>query len=254
MERIDLSATETTDIDLTEAVLEDAVLRNTVLTRANLTRTNLFGTDLREAEFHGAVFTDTQIDEHTQFGEHYTDEKGKYRPEDYHEARWCNRKIEQLAEQNSLPQTARDAYLRRKQIQKLEARHNEDWTEFTRLTAYEKLMGYGESLARVFRTALSVILFAALLYPLGLVKPSEPNSQPLTYPLPTNYPTNFDFYAAFASTAADSLYFSVMTFTTLGYGDFEPVGFGRALATAEAAAGVTLFALLVFVLGRRATR
>jgi voltage-gated potassium channel Kch len=53
----------------------------------------------------------------------------------------------------------------------------------------------------------------------------------------------------------DALYFSTMTFTTLGYGDFQPATTaGKLLAISETSAGVVLLALLVFVFGRRATR
>lgn len=41
-----------------------------------------------------------------------------------------------------------------------------------------------------------------------------------------------------------SLYFSVITFTTVGYGDFYPVGVGRALAGLEGLTGYLVLALL----------
>lgn len=49
-----------------------------------------------------------------------------------------------------------------------------------------------------------------------------------------------------------NLYFSVVTFTTLGYGDIQPVGSAaRALASIESFFGALLVALVVFVIGRR---
>ncbi|WP_276275910.1 potassium channel family protein [Haloarcula regularis] len=49
-----------------------------------------------------------------------------------------------------------------------------------------------------------------------------------------------------------NLYFSVVTFTTLGYGDIQPVGpISRALASTESFIGALLVALVVFVIGRR---
>ena len=41
-----------------------------------------------------------------------------------------------------------------------------------------------------------------------------------------------------------SLYYSVVTFTTLGYGDYYPVGIGRALAAIEALVGYIVLGLL----------
>nr|WP_256478539.1 pentapeptide repeat-containing protein [Halorussus limi] len=51
-----------------------------------------------------------------------------------------------------------------------------------------------------------------------------------------------------------AVYFSVVTFTTVGYGDVQPMGFGRAVAMFEAFVGSAMMALLVFVLGRYITR
>lgn len=51
-----------------------------------------------------------------------------------------------------------------------------------------------------------------------------------------------------------SLYFSVVTFTSLGYGDVTPRGFARFLAGSEALLGVFLISLFVFVFCRRMVR
>lgn len=52
----------------------------------------------------------------------------------------------------------------------------------------------------------------------------------------------------------DALYFSVVTFTTLGYGDFAPVGPSRIIASAEAIIGSFTIALFVVVFVRRMAR
>ncbi len=52
----------------------------------------------------------------------------------------------------------------------------------------------------------------------------------------------------------ECLYFSVVTFTTLGYGDMKPVGGMRALAASEALAGAFLMALFVVAMARKFTR
>ena len=55
----------------------------------------------------------------------------------------------------------------------------------------------------------------------------------------------------------DSLYFSVVTFTTLGFGDIRPdpgIWWVKAVAMGEALCGAILMALFVLVLGRKMMR
>ncbi|WP_018256110.1 potassium channel family protein [Halomicrobium katesii] len=107
--------------------------------------------------------------------------------------------------------------------------------------ALDLVAGYGERPQRTVLASIGVILGSAALYPAagGL----RDAGSVVTYG------------TGGASALVDALYFSVVTFTTLGYGDIEPVGgLARALAGVEAAAGAFLVALFVFALGRRATR
>lgn len=101
-----------TDAELLETNLTDANLRlvelNGRLERANLTRTNLFDADLRGAEFHGAVMTDAQINEGTEFGDHYTTDG------EIEKAAWSLSQIEELSRQNALPDQIREAFTKRK--------------------------------------------------------------------------------------------------------------------------------------------
>jgi hypothetical protein len=52
----------------------------------------------------------------------------------------------------------------------------------------------------------------------------------------------------------ECLYYSVVTFTTLGYGDFIPVGFSRLEAALEAFTGSFTIALFVVVFVKKMTR
>jgi len=160
-------------------------------------------------------------------------------------------------------------------------RGRRDWQAYVRwlqLRTFEVTMGYGERPSRVIGMAAACVVGCALLYPLGNWVVPNPGSveaaqrglnsdvsgdtavdaavdAAVRYPsLPNNLAAIPSYLDGLASTLADSIYFSTVTFTTLGFGDFSPVGFGRVLATVESALGVTLFAVLVFVLGRRATR
>lgn len=101
--------------------------------------------------------------------------------------------------------------------------------------------GYGERPQRTAALALAVVLGSALTYPA------------------TGGLTSGDGIVRYAThgpaAALDGLYFSVVTFATLGLGDVHPVSdAGRFLVASEGLAGAFLTAVFVFSLGRRVTR
>ncbi|UCC22506.1 MAG: potassium channel family protein, partial [Planctomycetota bacterium] len=100
------------------------------------------------------------------------------------------------------------------------------------------LFGYGERPVRVLVASVLVILFCASFYaqPGALVFRDGPTQQTFSFP--------------------QGLYFSTITFTTLGYGDFYPAPLGpvRYLAMAEAICGAFLMALFVVCLAKRFSR
>ncbi|HEC82556.1 MAG TPA: hypothetical protein ENI53_01560 [Thermoplasmatales archaeon] len=98
---------------------------------------------------------------------------------------------------------------------------------------YSKLCGYGEKPLRVILAAFFVILFFGTFYWLTGTVTGEGITD-----------SSFDYY-----------YFSVVTFTTLGFGDIHPVSFTGKLATMlEALTGAFMMALFVLVFGRKMLR
>lgn len=98
------------------------------------------------------------------------------------------------------------------------------------------LFGYGERPVRVLIAAAMVILVCAIVY-------SNPG-----------WIAQRD--AAIEESFLQSLYFSTITFTTLGYGDLYPVAIGpaRYVAMAEAIAGSCLTALFIVCLAKKFSR
>jgi hypothetical protein len=96
---------------------------------------------------------------------------------------------------------------------------------------------YGESLGRWGVTCVLVILgFAATYAALGVIA--------FTRDSPDRSLRLFDY-----------VYFSAITFGTLGYGDLHPIGFcGQALACLEVFAGLIMFGVLLSIIGNRFQR
>ena len=119
------------------------------------------------------------------------------------------------------------------------------------------IYGYGERPCNVIKTAVAIIIIFALSFSfIGLGNPeiielkgtaihqNSGNIVDLVSKglLKNNVIRNFP----------DSLYFSTITFTTLGYGDFRPLeGWGRILAGSEAFIGAFMMALFVYTFARR---
>jgi uncharacterized protein YjbI with pentapeptide repeats len=112
---------------------------------------------------------------------------------------------------------------------------------------------YGENPWRVIRFALIIIfLFAIILNFSGIVISDRTNliiefikkSQGDEYAL--------RYFGPILGSFLNCLYFSVVTFTTLGYGDFQPaVGLSRFFVSLESIIGAITMALFVYTFARR---
>ena len=93
-------------------------------------------------------------------------------------------------------------------------------------------------------TSLLIIIICAVLY----------SVTGLNYQDSTHSVSSHHSFALNVSTFLSSLYFSVVTFTTLGYGDINPIGISRAIAAIEAFTGSFTIALFVVVFVKKMTR
>ncbi|MDD3803025.1 MAG: ion channel [bacterium] len=100
----------------------------------------------------------------------------------------------------------------------------------------ELLTGYGIKIERMVLLALVNVVFFTVIYLAGssfLI--SDENVKLLS----------------FTEKTARALYFSIVTFTTVGYGDIHPAGFMRFVANAEAFSGLLIMGLFVVSITRK---
>lgn len=271
------------DANFVHANLTDAGLRSANLSNANLEHADLSGVGLEDADIEGCklyatTIDDTTIDESTDLGdksgyELEADRKARARSgsagwvstrlrgfgraltnsEPLRKAGAQYRTIQRLNRENDLKQDLRfeihEKHARRKQA--LAERRFKEWFK---LAFYRWPMGYGEKPRHVVGTSLVVIVASALMYQLFgplTQTPAPDDAAMIGGTLLSTMPITLPEWLAELLT---SFYFSVVTFTTLGSGDLQPAnGVGQTVATLESFLGALLMALLVFVLGRRAT-
>ena len=94
--------------------------------------------------------------------------------------------------------------------------------------------GFGEKPYRAFLSALFMIFLSSVVFYF---------SEQLVYQGNVVIPSYFD-----------SLYFSVVTFSTLGYGDYHSIGKIRLIAMVEALSGLFLVPLFLVALTRKYLR
>ncbi len=96
------------------------------------------------------------------------------------------------------------------------------------------IWGYGERPLRTLLFAAGVILVSAFFYDVSGRVLSHGVLKPVSY--------------------FDSLYFSIVTFATVGYGDYLPVGWVRLVSVLEGLSGIFLAPLFLVALTRRYLR
>jgi len=126
---------------------------------------------------------------------------------------------------------------------------------------FKEVCGYGERPIRVIRaSAFSIIFFALFYFYNGIMYIENGIEISIDHQINLNslkifisefdhlvFPIIKDFFWCF--------YISIITFTTLGYGDVHPVGFlSRLFASIESLIGIFMTATLIFVFSRKMLR
>jgi len=121
------------------------------------------------------------------------------------------------------------------------------------LSVSDFIYQYGENPWRVIRFALIIIFsFALLLNFSGIVYSDRTNL--LIEFIKENQGDGYTlrYLGTVMGSFLNCLYFSVVTFTTLGYGDFQPaVGLSRFFVSLESIIGAFTMALFVYTFARR---
>jgi len=227
-------------LDLTGTSLMKADLGDANLQLGNLTDTNLLGTKMERTHLTNVTWGKTLAQEKKAQKE----KDRKRRKELYQESEETYRNLRKSMESQGLFEMAgiffrQEMIMSRMQLPLLSSK----WAISK---AVDVFCGYGELPLRVVLfSVIEIITFAILYLLIGIG--TDNGIVAMHFDQVTSLNDNLTAFA-------DSLYFSVVTFTTLGYGDITPIGLSRALAALEAFFGSFTMALFVVVFVKKMTR
>jgi hypothetical protein len=224
--------------DLTRAKIANSRLWNVDLTGANLSEADLRGSDLWNARLFNskiwhADFKDTRsllmgnFSKGDSRGNAKIDESGILAAEESY------RVLKNYFLQNGMYNDASWASYKEKTMERLILKKNGNFHYLPSLFM-SLICGYGEKPNRiVFAAIFAILFFTFLFYFSGGIQSTIDLSYTMKW--------------------SDYLYYSTVTFTTVGYGDFIPKAsaFFRLSAALEAFLGVFLTGLFIFTLARK---
>jgi len=199
----------------------------------------LFNLDsVERVDFPGAEFPEKIYEQQLLEKKELNDEEKKYCPKNWEEVSSIYRKLKQAHQKYGDYAKAGEFYYREMECKKFMLRKKRISLNYIKSFGYFFLKyscGYGEKPLIVLRNWLILIFGFAIAY-------------------------FFSKSISFSGTSMledifQSIYFSIITFTTLGYGDMQPISnWGRGFVMTEAILGAIFIALFIFVFGRKMMR
>ncbi|MGD8109685.1 ion channel [Vibrio sp. NTOU-M3] len=235
--------------DLTDAHFFGLDLRGTSLMKAKLVNANLHCAKLQNSNLLGAELARARL-ENIDWGKHLKQEqealaasKLTNRKESIslcQEAEEVCRNVRKQCEKQGLFETAGMFFQKEMRFR----RYQMPLYSLKRFISkiVDLFCGYGEDPLRVVVFSVALIFTCAMAYFFLDTTAASPVYEGVT---------GWQFYAL---EFFNALYFSVVTFTTLGYGDISPVGVARFIAAFEAFLGSFTMALFVVVFVKKMTR
>lgn len=239
--RANLHGAHLFNIKLAHASLMKVDLRYAQLNCADLNQTNLLGVKWKGCKIENIHLSKQLIQEVNAKTEEQNGNLEKAL-DNYEQAEEIYRALRKHAEMEGIFSLSgnliqRELTMRRKQMPKRSLQRFSS-------KLVDLFCGYGEDPVRIVGISLLFIFICALIYTFtGL----NYNNEFYAYSSHQSFTDNVNFFWS-------CLYYSVVTFTTLGYGDFTPIGFSRALAAIEAFTGSFTIALFVVVFVKKMTR
>jgi len=236
--KANLSHSHCFKVDFSGSSLMKANFQGANLHFANLQNCNLLGTNFEHARLENVIWDKDILQEKKA----KVSQNEEERIDLYQQSEEIYRNLRRTCESDGLFETAgwffqKEMKMRRKQMPFFSSKRF-----ISKLVDFS--CGYGERPLRiVMLSALVILLFSCIFFITGL----SYNDQVIQFSSSVSLQENL-------LELINALYFSVVTFTTLGYGDILPVGISRLFAGIEALLGGFILALFVVVFVKKMTR
>ncbi len=236
-----LSGAHLFNINFSNASLMKANLRDANLNCANLEKTNLLG-----AKWAGSKFENVHIGKNLR--QEYSAKNAIKTPDmrlahDYFEqAEEIYRDLRKHAEHEGIFTLSGHFIQKELTMRRMQLPPHSLKRFSSKLV--DLFCGYGEAPLRIIGLSMLIIIFCALLYTFTGI---SYHGELLSFDPQKSLQENWNLFLS-------CVYYSVVTFTTLGYGDFTPIGVSRTIAAIEAFTGSFTIALFVVVFVKKMTR
>ncbi|MCP5325169.1 MAG: pentapeptide repeat-containing protein [Oceanospirillaceae bacterium] len=239
--RADLRGAHLFHIDLSGTSLMKADCRDANLHFANLSGCNLLGARFDHAKIENIEWGKALLQEEKGFEYARAGDKNNALDQ-FEQAEEICRNLRKVSERQGLFELAGKFFYEEMQMR----RYQMPELSFQRFISklVDVFCGYGEKPLRVIVFSLALIALCALLFFVLGVQGQD-------------HFIRLDFNDSLYLNIEDllrSFYMSVVTFTTLGYGDITPVGWSKIVAAFEAFTGSFTLALFVVVFVKKMTR
>jgi hypothetical protein len=250
----DLTETRLMDVDLSEANLRDADLSEANLRDADLSEASLLDASLDRVRLYSTTLEDISINEGTtadppslwELGADDDAESGLFgrfgvrrlrflqrsesNPEDLQKAEQQYRRLERLYREANLSRDT-DLEIQEKHARRKRALAGGEWGQWLRKAFSRWILGYGLRVRPVLGVMIFIILVWTLFYPVpGFASQSlEATNEAATNEaeIITYETVPPELSMETMRTLRRSLYFSTITFSTLGYADVAPIRWGE---------------------------
>lgn len=236
-----LSHSHLFSLDLRGSSLMKADLSGSNMHCANLQGCNLLGVDISRCRLENIQWGKAVLQE-TQAMQAFAARERQLAKNHCQEAEEVYRNIRKSCEKQGVFETA-GYFFHREMVMR---RYKMPRGSVSRLISkmVDLFCGYGEIPIRVVSFSMTLMLICSIAYfLLGISSAGEL----IGFSTSASFGDNFLVWA-------NCLYYSVVTFTTLGYGDITPVGVSKIVAALEAFSGSFTMALFVVVFVKKMTR